>query len=110
MLIDRRPLHPLLKNSENLIDEWARNLVAEFLPRPEIAAYLLVLTNCSFIEHQIQTAVQGGAPHLIDHVVRHNLFGLEWGLRTIGGLPSPNSFNEESVIAALDSTMGAKLQ
>src|SRR5215471_6926341 len=96
MFIDKRPPHQLLKVSENLIDVWARNLVSDLSLCPEIAAYLLVLTACGFIKHQVQTTVQAGDPHLIEGVVRQNLFGLEWGLRTIGGLPSSHPFNEES--------------
>jgi hypothetical protein len=110
MLIDKRPPHQLLKVSENLIDEWARNLVSELSLCPEIASYLLVLNACALINYQSQATEQMGSPHLIEHVVRKNLFGLEWGIRTIGGLPSSRQFNEESVINSLDSAVGERIQ
>src|SRR6266436_5439004 len=103
MLINKRPTHPTLDTSEKLIESWRSEVVAELGPDPEIAVYLLVLAACGSIRAEVRAATQAGVPDKIEHLVRNNLFALQFGLKAVKGFPSPRKFNEENVAGCADS-------
>jgi hypothetical protein len=97
-----------LESSEKLIEKWRHELVAGLTPDPEVAAYLLVFTACSSIQTEAKAAIQAGDPGATEHVVRSNLFALQFGLQAIKGLPSPRRFNEKNVTDSIDASIAAK--
>lgn len=109
MLINKRPTHPVLKTSEGLIERWRHDLIAGLAADPEVAAYVLVLAACSRIQIEGKAATQAGAPGTIEHLVRSNLFALQFGLKAIEGLPSHGKFNEADMAGSIDPTLIQKV-